>query len=136
MATRGRVERGPKRPAADGIAAAALANGSTRGEAARASGLSERTIRRRLSDPDFRALVSDCRARITADVLEGAADLAGRAVTRLGVLLDDDNPHVSLGAARTILTVAADFGERSELAERIAALEAVLKARSTAGGSS
>lgn len=129
MATNGRGTRGPKRPAADGLAAAALANGATRPEAARAAGLSERTIRRRLGDPDFRALVADCRARITADVLSGTAELAGRAVARLGVLLDDENPHVSLGAARTILTVAADFGERAELAERLAALEAVLKAR-------
>lgn len=132
MATNGRNPRGAVRPGADGIAAGALAAGATRSEAAAAAGVSERTLYRRMGDPEFRALVSECRARITADVLSGAAGLAGRAVARLGVLLDDDNPHVSLGAARTILTVAADFGERSELAERLAALEAVLKARPAA----
>lgn len=132
MASNGRSARGPKRPAADGIAAAALANGSTRQEAARAAGLSERTIRRRLGDPDFRALVGDCRARIMADVLSGAAGLAGRAVERLGELVEDDNPHVALGACRAVLTVAADFGDRAELAERIEALERVLKARGAA----
>lgn len=136
MATNGTgkrgAARGAKRPAGDGAIAGALAMGATRPEAAAAAGVSTRTVARRLSDPGFRATVADCRARITADVLTGAAVLAGRAVTRLGVLLDDDNPHVSLQAARTILTVAADFGERAELAERVAALEAVLKARAAA----
>lgn len=129
MATNGTGKRGAVRPGADGIIAGALATGATRAEAAAAAGVAPRTVHRRLSDPDFRALVAECRARITADVLAGTADLAGRAVARLGVLLDDDNGHISLGAARTILTVAGDFGERAELAERIAALEAVLKAR-------
>ncbi len=131
MATNGTGKRGPKREAGDGLIAGALATGATRAEAAAAAGVSTRTVHRRLSDPDFRALVADCRARITGDVLSGAAGLAGRAVERLGELLEDENAHVALGAARTILTVAADFGERAELAERLAALEAVLKARPT-----
>lgn len=132
MASNGRAERGPKRPAADGIAAAVLASGGTRQDAAAAAGLSDRTIRRRMSDPDFRVLVGDCRRRIAADVLSGAARLAGRAVERLGELVEDDNPHVALGACRAVLTVAADFGERAELAERIEALERALKMRGAA----
>lgn len=132
MATNGTGKRGVKRPGADGTIAGALAMGATRDEAAAAAGVSRRTVHRRLSDPDFRATVAESRARITADVLTGAAGLAGRAVERLGELVEDDNPHVAIQAARTILTVAADFGERAELAERVAAIEAVLKARPAA----
>lgn len=132
MASNGRADRGAKRPAADGIAAAALAQGATRGEAARAAGLSERTIRRRLGDPGFRELVADCRARIMADVLEGAAGLAGRAVERLGELVESENEHVAIQAARVLLTVAGTYGQAAELAERIEALERVLKVRGAA----
>lgn len=113
--------------------AGVLASGGTRQDAAAAAGVSPRTVHRRMSDPDFRALVADSRARITADVLAGAAGLAGRAVERLGELVEDDNPHVALGACRAVLTVAADFGERAELAERIEALERVLGTRAKAG---
>lgn len=132
MASNGRAERGPKRPASDGIAAAVLASGGTRQDAAAAAGLSDRTIRRRLSDPDFRALVGDCRQRIAADVLSGAAGLAGRAVERLGELVEDENGHIALQAARAVLTVAGTYGQAAELAERIEALERALKMRGAA----
>lgn len=129
MATNGRKPRGTKRPAGDDVLVGALAAGSTRAEAAAAAGVGPRTVYRRLSDPDFAARVQTARARILDDVLTRTAELAGRAVDKLGQLLEADSPAVQLGAARVILTTAAEFGERAELAERVAALEAVLTAR-------
>ena len=121
--------RGVKRPAADDKLIGALASGATRAEAAAAAGVAPATVYRRLGDPAFKARVSEARARILDDTLSRTAELAGRAVDTLGELLTSDSPAVRLGAARAILTTAAEFGERAELAERLAALEAVLGAR-------
>lgn len=133
MSTNGRKPRGTKRPAGDDVLVGALASGATRAEAAEAAGVGDRTVYRRLSDPNFAARVQTARARILDDTLTRTAELAGRAVDKLGQLLEADSPAVQLGAARTILTTAAEFGERAELAERVAALEAVLKARNGTG---
>lgn len=131
MATNGakRQTNGHAAGRADDVLIGALAGGSTRGQAASAAGVGERTVYRRLGDPDFAARVQAARARILDDVLTRTAELAGRAVDKLGQLLDAEAPAVQLGAARTILTIAAEYGERAELAERVAALEAVLDAR-------
>jgi len=135
MATNGnkRQRKAPAKGRADDVLVGALAGGATREQAAAAAGVGERTVYRRLGDPAFTARVAEARARILDDVLTKTAELAGKAVDRLGTLLDVDAPAVQLGAARAILTVAGDYGERAELAERVAALEAVLKARGGSG---
>lgn len=133
MSANGSKSRGVKRPAGDDVLVGALAAGATRAEAAEAAGVGQRTVYRRLGDPAFAARVQDARARILDDVLTRTAELAGRAVDKLGDLLDAESPAVQLGACRVILTTAAEFGERAELAERVAALEAVLKARNGKG---
>lgn len=125
--------RGPKRVAADDVLVGALASGATRAEAAEAAGVAPVTVYRRLSDPAFADRVQAARARILDDVLTRTADLAGRAVDKLGQLLEAESPAVQLGACRVILTTAAEFGEKAELAERVAALEAVLKTRNGTG---
>lgn len=136
MASNGRKRQsnGATAGRADDVLVGALASGATRGEAAEAAGVGARTVYRRLSDPDFAARVQTARAKILDDVLTRTAELAGRAVDKLGQLLEADSPAVQLGAARVILTTAAEFGERAELAERVAALEAVLGQRKNGSG--
>jgi hypothetical protein len=108
---------------------ATLAAGGTNRDAAKAAGVSERTVARRLEGDDFRRDVAAARARLAAVVVTRAETLAGRAMDTLSDLLGDSNANVRLGAARAILTLAAEHGERAELAERLAALEAVLQGR-------
>lgn len=121
---------GPKsRRGADAVVVATLAAGGTKREAAAAAGVGERTVYRRMSDPNFRQQVAEARAQLAAEVVTRAAGLAGRAMDTLADLLGDGNAHIRLGAARTILTLAAEHGERAELAARLGALEDVLKGR-------
>jgi hypothetical protein len=108
---------------------ATLATGATKRDAAKAAGVGEGLVYKRLRDPDFRKQVADARTALAGEVILRAASLATRAMDTLAELLDGDVPSVRLQAARTILTVAAEHGERAELAERIAALEAVLRGR-------
>lgn len=112
------------------VLAAHVAAGMTVRDAAVAAGVAESTAYRRTSDPAFRARVSESRAAIAAAVLLRAAELATAALNTLEDLLDAGQPPmVRLGAAKAVLTVASDFGEKAETRERLEALENVLAAR-------
>jgi hypothetical protein len=101
-----------------------LVSGATVKDAAAKTGLSERTVYRRLQDPAFGERLEAARrerwARIgdimTAATLPSAKKLIG--------LLDSAVPHsVQLGAARTILEQSLKLREHNELEERLAAVE-------------
>lgn len=107
----------------------ALACGATIESAARSAGLSTTTAYRRMRDPEFTAELQKVRADMvqrTAGMLTGAA---GEAVKTLLALQASTIPHaVRLGAARAILELGVKLRETAELEERIAAVEAQLKA--------
>jgi hypothetical protein len=101
----------------------ALACGTTVERAAQTSGLSVRSVYRRLANAEFRRLqgVRDDMRHRTAGML-GAA--AMEAVKTLLSLQEASVPAtVRLGAARAILELSLKLGEASELTERIKALE-------------
>jgi hypothetical protein len=111
----------------------ALAAGMTVPGAAAQAGCSERTVRRRLADPDFQARVR----RVRADMLDRAAGALSaasvKAAAALAKLLDSDKEPVVLGAARVLLDSVLKVREQTELERRLAALEQAEQARKGEG---
>src|SRR5262249_39641770 len=102
----------------------ALAYGAIVEGAARQGRRSERTVYRRLRDPDFRARLQAVRADMvqrTAGALTAAAAEAVR--TLLALQGPSEPPAVPLGAARAILEIGVKLREAAELEARVAALE-------------
>jgi hypothetical protein len=104
--------------------AAALASGQSVKDAARTAGLGERTAYRRVADPAFRQAVSQARADLLARAVGVLADGATEAAETLRALLKADSDSVRARAAVALLDAAMKGVELSDLAERLAALEA------------
>ncbi len=105
---------------------AEFAAGRTLRDAARASGLSERTAGRRLADPEFRKLVSDVRSEMIQRAVGALASAAEEAIATLRDLLSDDSSTARLGAARSVLEYGTKVRENVELEQRIVDLESRL----------
>jgi hypothetical protein len=114
----------PKHKKADDALLLAIACGATVENAARQTGLHERTVYRRLKSPEFqrrlRDLRSDMLGRTTA-ALTAAATEAVR--TLLDLQKSGVQAAVRLGAARAILEIGLKLRENVELEARVAALE-------------
>jgi hypothetical protein len=119
MAAHGRKTR------SDELLAAGLAAGQTIESAAKAAGVSERTARRRMSDPGFMALVDRYQDRLLEQFVGGAADRLSRALSRLDALIDHPNGVVALSACRTVIDATLKVREAVTLARRVAELERV-----------
>jgi hypothetical protein len=105
---------------------AALAAGLTHAKAGEAAAVSDRTVRRRLADPDFRARLRDAQDRALDEALGRLAGGAVAAVERLLLMLQPGVPHaVQLGAARAVLSNAlrVNDGRLDELEARLRELE-------------
>jgi len=115
----------------DEVLKAALAAGGTYAEAGVTAQMSERTVRRRMSDPDFSREVSTRRGEhvgaLTGQLLTAGAEAV--AVLRAG--LASDNEAVRLRAAHLLLTIGNQLRHAHELESRLAALE---NRSDTAGG--
>ncbi len=102
----------------------ALACGATVENAARKAGVSERTVYRRLAEPEFRRQLTDLR---TDMVQRAAAMLTAASMEAVKNLVALQNPSISaavrLGAARSILELGTKLRESAGLEERLAALE-------------
>jgi hypothetical protein len=101
----------------------ALAAGRTVREAAELAGVGERTVTRRLADPDFRRQVAEARSAMMDRALGKLADATSDAVATLKDLLDAASETARLGAAKSILELSTKLRETVELEQRIAALE-------------
>jgi hypothetical protein len=102
----------------------ALLQGKSVAEAAQASGLSDRTVKRRLADPSFVQELRQARQRAigrAVNVLIESTTTA--AVTLRWLATHATQEHVRLAAARSILEYAFRGLETLDLAERVAALE-------------
>jgi hypothetical protein len=107
----------------------ALACGATVESAARQCRLSERTVYRRLAEPEFRRRLQALRADMvqrTAGALTAAATEAVR--TLLELQKATSPAAVRLGAARAVLEIGVKLREAAELEERLAELERRLAA--------
>ncbi|MEU7183075.1 MULTISPECIES: helix-turn-helix domain-containing protein [Streptomyces] len=105
-------------------AVVALARGATSEEAARESGVSGRTVRRWMEDPDFSIEVRDTRTEILSSAVGQLAAGAAEAVTALRAALVDDDGRNRVQAARTLLDAVLSLRESLDLEQRLAALEA------------
>jgi hypothetical protein len=119
---------GGGRSSADEALVTLLAGGATRQQAARSAGVGERTVYRRLEDPDFRARIerarADMLARTSAMLTAAGAAAAGTLVRLLQAELDT----VKLTAAVRIIELGTKLRESEELERRLAALEEQLAA--------
>lgn len=103
----------------------ALARGATYSEAGALVGKSPRTVRRRMTDPDFAAAVSARRrehvSQVTGLLLEmgqGALEVLRDVVTQ-----DDFEIHPRLRAAELIFGLSRRYRADTELEARVAELE-------------
>jgi hypothetical protein len=101
----------------------ALAAGQTVRDAARSAGLGERTVRRRLADPNFRRRVAELRGEMVDRALGRATDGMSEAADMLRRLLRAKRENIRLGAARSLLEFGVRLRESVELEARLAAVE-------------
>src|SRR5262249_7954438 len=86
----------------------------------------EKTVRRRLEDPEFRRQVTAARAALVERMAGRLLAAGDAALKRLEELLQAESESVCLGAARSILDLGTKAYEAGELEARLAELEAHL----------
>ncbi len=101
----------------------ALAAGSSVEAAAKAAGISERTVYRRLQSPSFQGHLAALRDELVTGALGELVGSASEAVATLKRLLDARDERVQLGAARALLDQLLRLRETVLLEQRIRALE-------------
>ena len=102
----------------------ALAVGGGIAGAARAAGVSERTVRRRMEDAGFREAVRKLRGELLERAVGRLTDLGLRAADQLGELMDSGKrEQTRLGAARATLDFMLRGTEMVAIEQRLQALE-------------
>jgi hypothetical protein len=94
---------GEKRSRHEARAIAALLEQPTIGQAAAAAGISERTLRTWMSEPDFHAKLAEARSSLLSAALARLSSLASAAVGVLEKHLDCDEAGPALRAAQLVL---------------------------------
>ena len=112
-------------------AALAIAAGSSIIDAARVSGISERTVRRRLQKPEYRVEISRLRGQLLDAAVGRLAGATATAVGTLVSLLDAASEHARLGAAKAIVELGLSLQEAVETQARITSLEELVVRRRT-----
>lgn len=115
-------------------AMAALVGAEGRAAAARAAGVSPRTLDRWTAEPAFAAELERERRRAFAEALAALRGVAARAVEKLAALLDSKRETERRRAACEILSFALKAHEDGELAARMAEIERILEETATARG--
>ena len=108
----------------------ALACGATVEAAAAKAGIAERTVYRRLDDPDFRQKLQEFRSNMVerASAMLSASGL--EAVKTLLGLMERTIPHATrLGASRAVLELGMRLRDLLEVEQRLAALEKAVLAK-------
>ena len=111
----------------DHILVPSLARGETIARAASQAGLSERTVYRRLHEPEFRAQVDGARAELFDQAAGRLAGAAEAATDCLIALLDAEAETVRLGAARALWNQLVRVREVSEFERRLETIEGTLQ---------
>jgi hypothetical protein len=102
----------------------ALASGLGLAAAARQAGASERTARRRLAVPAFRARVDAARTGLVGEAVGRLALIGGAAALKLHELLGAKSEAVRLGACRAVLEHMFRGVEMDALARQVEELAA------------
>ena len=101
----------------------ALAQGATSAQAAEAAGVSERTVFRRRDDPEFKNKWREANKEIRDQARSNIANLAWKAASTIGSLLESQSEQVRLRAARTVLEFGSRIRSEEEVEVRLEALE-------------
>jgi hypothetical protein len=108
----------------DLVLASALASGACRKDAARRAGLSSRTARRRLGDPEFAAVVDRLRCEAMEGALGALVAASVGAVETLAELTGEQYPaSVRHGAAKTILSQSTRLHHEVQIEHELRILE-------------
>src|SRR4029077_17817521 len=110
-------------PDRDELIAYHLARGATRDEAGRVAGCCKRVVYNRLTDPQFKLLVTDFRRAMLDEAVGKLAIVAGRAVEGLTAALDDDRATIRVRAATTLLDALLRVRAHAELEDRLTEIE-------------
>jgi len=101
-----------------------LACGSSIVNASRETGVSERTIYRRLADPGFRDKVHEIRRAALEEATGRLSAASSKAIQTMEALMDADVPaSTRLAACRAILEFGSRYREVNEFESRLSQLE-------------
>jgi hypothetical protein len=114
---------GGVRKSANSVLVTALAAGAKIADAATRAGVSERTVFRRLQDPDFQAQVQAARAAMVSEAVGILSRSSADAALKMAQLLEAEREPVQLGAARSILDLMLKLRAEEDIEARLAALE-------------
>lgn len=109
----------------DDLLLQAVLRGDSQVEAAKASGLSERSVRRHTAEPGFRAALRAARDESVRRTSDALADGAARAVATLTELVDDPEvtPAVRRAAARDLIQLSHRVREHVDILAEIEELK-------------
>ena len=113
----------------DVLLAMAIASGANASAAAREMELSLSTVQRRMTDPKFRQLVAELRQELLMTALGRVSHNMTRAADTVAALLDAEEPHIRLRAARALMTLGIKLRDSVELSERMKEVEDALERR-------
>jgi len=113
----------------DVLLAMAIASGANASAAAREMELSLSTVQRRMTDPKFRQLVAELRQELLMTALGRVSHNMTRAADTVAALLDAEEPHIRLRAARALMTLGIKLRDSVELSERMKEVEDELERR-------
>jgi hypothetical protein len=112
------------RKKADQVLSVALAFGGTVAAAARAAGVGEATVYRRLKDPEFCKMVEQAKTDMVQRTSGALTGFGMEAAKTMAELMKPANPpSIRLGASRSVLEMGMKVREREDLEQRLAALE-------------
>jgi hypothetical protein len=108
----------------DEILIDAVGSGMTQAEAAREAGISERTVRRRLKDPEVRAVLDARQFDARRVCFDTRQSLFTKAVARLEEILDDPDVPPSIQLQAIKIAISTGFrAHELETDERLRRLE-------------
>jgi len=103
-----------------------LASGQSVAAVAEQTGVSRRTLYRRLEHPEFRTRVRNLRSEMVDQAAGYLSRVAVKAVRTMEELLDSGSDNVRLSAAKSILETGMRLRESAEFAQRLAEVESRL----------
>lgn len=120
----------PDRQDADSLLAAALAAGHNQRDAGKLARVSERTVRRRLENEEFRRQVADMRRELVDGATGRLAQAMSGAVEVLVTLAESAQSEAArVSAARAVVEFGMRLREAEEFERRLAELEAAALAK-------
>ena len=108
------------------MVAAALATGETATAAAATAKVHERTVRKWLDRPEFKARVEQLRAEAVGRAVNRLSGSMTTAADALMQLVGNDDPHIRFKAAKAVIELGVKLKEHVELEQRVKDLEAKL----------